>query len=132
MTTRLIAVFCLLAFSLTAVAVEPPIPAKIDFNRDVRPILSDNCFACHGPDAAKREALANDDLELLAVDGAANQQKSDGDAATWLPSNKVFRCQYVARHIAVKLKYELWVTQAEYDAMARVLDACPAQRLPAP
>lgn len=83
-------------------------------------------------DAAKREALANDDLELLAVDGAANQQKSDGDAATWLPSNKVFRCQYVARQIAVKLKYELWVTQAEYDAMARVLDACPAQRLPAP
>ena len=80
----------------------------------------------------QRKQLYNDPLELLAVDGAANQQKSDGDAATWLPSNKVFRCQYVARQIAVKLKYELWVTQAEYDAMARVLDACPAQRLPAP
>lgn len=82
--------------------------------------------------AAKREALANDDLELLAVSGIANQQKSDGDAATWLPSNKAFRCQYVARQIAVKLKYELWVTRAEYDAMARVLDTCLGQRLPSP
>ncbi len=85
-----------------------------------------------GWDAAKRAALANDDLELLAVSGSANQQKSDGDAATWLPSNKAFRCQYVARQIAVKLKYELWVTRPEYDAMVRVLDICPAQRLPAP
>lgn len=74
---------------------------------------------------AKREQLANDDLELLAVDGAANQQKSDGDAATWLPSNKAFRCQYVARQIAVKLKYELWITSAEHDAMQRVLADCP-------
>ena len=40
----------------------------------------------------KRIELANDPLELLAVDGPANQQKSDGDAATWLPSFKPFRC----------------------------------------
>lgn len=80
--------------------------------------------------AAKREALANDPLELLAVDGPANQQKSDGDAATWLPKNKAFRCQYVARQIAVKKKYDLWVTQAEKDAMLRVLGACPGQALP--
>lgn len=77
-----------------------------------------------------REALANDPLELLAVDGAANQQKSDGDAATWLPANKPFRCQYVARQIAVKKKYTLWVTQAEKDAMINVLRACPGQTLP--
>lgn len=78
----------------------------------------------------ERVALANDPLELLAVDGPANQAKSDGDAATWLPPNKVFRCQYVARQIAVKVKYGLWVTQAEADAMRRVLNACPAQTLP--
>lgn len=80
---------------------------------------------------AEREQLANDPLELLAVDGPANQQKSDGDAATWLPPNKVFRCQYVARQIAVKKKYRLWVSQAEKDAMKRVLSVCPGQKLPA-
>jgi len=37
-------------------------------------------------DAQRRIELANDPLELLAVEGKANQQKSDGDAATWLPS----------------------------------------------
>ncbi len=79
---------------------------------------------------SQREALANDPLELLAVDGKANQQKSDGDAATWLPSNKSFRCEYVARQIAVKQKYSLWVTQAEYDAMAGILKACPLQTIP--
>lgn len=78
----------------------------------------------------EREALANDPLELLAVDGPANQAKSDGDAATWLPANKVFRCQYVARQIAVKSKYHLWVTQAEHDAMLQVLSLCPGQPLP--
>ena len=80
--------------------------------------------------AIERENLANDPLELLAVDGPANQQKSDGDAATWLPSNKPFRCQYVARQIAVKKKYHLWITQAEKDAMVRTLEKCPGQTLP--
>ena len=77
-----------------------------------------------------RVNLANDPIELLAVDGPANQQKSDGDAATWLPSNKPFRCQYVARQIAVKQKYNLWVTQAEHDAIQSILTACPGQPLP--
>jgi len=82
--------------------------------------------------ADERETLANDDLELLASDGKANQQKSDGDAATWLPPNKSFRCEYVARQIAVKVKYRLWVTSAEHDAMAKILASCPDERLPAP
>ncbi len=78
----------------------------------------------------KRIALANDPLELLAVDGDANQKKGDGDAATWLPANKAFRCQYVARQIAVKAKYSLWVTAAEKLAMQTVLAKCPGQALP--
>jgi hypothetical protein len=77
-----------------------------------------------------RMRFANDPLNLLAVEGKANQQKSDADAATWLPPNKDYRCRYVARQIAVKHKYVLWVTQAEHDAMARVLAACPGQLLP--
>lgn len=78
----------------------------------------------------QRIHLANDPLELLAVDGEANQQKSDSDAASWLPSNKAFRCQYVARQVAVKAKYQLWVTQSEKDAIQRVLSSCPGQTLP--
>ena len=74
--------------------------------------------------AEKREKLANDPLNLLAVDGPANQAKGDGDAATWLPSNKPFRCQYVARQIAVKRRYRLWVTSAEKDTMTRILSSC--------
>jgi len=77
-----------------------------------------------------RQQLANDPLELLAVSGSQNQAKSDGDAATWLPKNKLFRCEYVARQIAVKKKYTLWVTVAEKDAMRAVLAACPNQVLP--
>lgn len=80
--------------------------------------------------AETRRQLANDPLELLAVDGQTNQDKSDADAASWLPPNKVYRCQYVARQIAVKVKYQLWVTMAERDAMQRVLDTCSGQALP--
>lgn len=79
-----------------------------------------------------RVQFANDDLNLLAVDGDANQQKGASDAATWLPKNKTFRCQYIARQIAVKAKYSLWVTEPEKDAMERVLGTCPDQTLPKP
>lgn len=72
-----------------------------------------------------REKIATDPLNLLAVDGVANQQKSDGDAATWLPHNKRFRCQYVARQVSVKYKYGLWVTEAEKNAIQRILENCP-------
>lgn len=80
----------------------------------------------------QRTQLANDPLNLLAVDGDANQQKGDGDAATWLPPNKAFRCEYVARQVAVKRHYHLWVTAAEKDAINRVLSSCPNQSLPMP
>lgn len=76
-----------------------------------------------------RYKIATDPLNLLAVDGPANEQKSDGDAATWLPSNKRFRCQYVARQVAVKYKYGLWVTEAEKAAIAGVLANCPNERV---
>jgi hypothetical protein len=78
----------------------------------------------------QKVAFSNDPLELLAVDGETNQKKGDSDAASWLPPNLPFRCQYVARQIAVKQKYHLWVTAAEKDAMVRVLTTCPEQRLP--
>jgi hypothetical protein len=73
----------------------------------------------------KRLALANDPMNLLAVSASANRSKGDGDAATWLPSNKSYRCAYVARQVAVKSKYGLWITAAEHSATARILDGCP-------
>lgn len=80
--------------------------------------------------AQRRQNLANDPLNLWAVQGRANMQKGDGDAATWLPSNKATRCLYVARQIAVKQRYQLWVTAPEHDAIARILTKCPGQMLP--
>ena len=80
--------------------------------------------------AEKRLALANDPLNLMSADAAANRQKGDKNAASWLPSNKAFRCTYVARQVAVKKKYELWVQPAEKDAIARILSTCPSEPLP--
>ncbi|MGC5165213.1 HNH endonuclease family protein [Luteimicrobium sp. DT211] len=74
--------------------------------------------------ADKRLALANDPANLLAVDGPANQDKSAGDASTWLPPNAGYRCAYVVRQLRVKAAYGLWVTRAEHDAMARTLRGC--------
>ena len=78
----------------------------------------------------ERQNLANDPLELLAVDGPTNQSKGDGDAATWLPPSKPDRCAYVARQVAVKARYRLWVTPAERTAITAVLAGCPGQGLP--
>jgi hypothetical protein len=78
----------------------------------------------------RRTAFANDPLNLLAVDGPTNQRKGDGDAATWLPPRRAYRCAYVARQVAVKQRYGLWVTAAERDAVRRVLAGCPAEKLP--
>ncbi|WP_346037200.1 GmrSD restriction endonuclease domain-containing protein [Brevibacterium picturae] len=68
--------------------------------------------------------FGNDPLNLLAVSSSLNRQKGDGDAATWLPPAKSYRCEYVSRQIAIKHKYDLWVVTAEKSAMQRVLSAC--------
>ncbi len=78
----------------------------------------------------ERTAFANDPMNLLAVKGSLNSQKGDGDAATWLPPLKSYRCDYVARQIAVKIKYKLWFTAPEKEAMIRILKSCPEKALP--
>ena len=80
--------------------------------------------------ADQRKAFANDPLNLLAVKGKLNSQKGDGDAATWLPPLKSFRCDYVSKQIAVKIKYKLWFTAPEKEAMIRILKTCPEKALP--
>ena len=80
--------------------------------------------------AGERKALANDPMNLFAVKGRLNSQKGDGDAATWLPPLKSFRCTYVAQQIAVKAKYSLWVVAPEKAAMTAILAKCPTQKVP--
>ena len=75
-------------------------------------------------DEITRRKFANDPANLQATIGWVNQEKGDGDAATWLPPDKSYRCTFVTRIVEVKATYGLWVTPAERDAIARVLAAC--------
>lgn len=72
--------------------------------------------------ANRRLVYANDPDVLLAVDGPSNEAKGDDDASQWLPPKN--DCRYVARQIAVKIKYTLWLTPSEHAAVAAVLDRC--------
>ncbi|QZY53398.1 HNH endonuclease family protein [Leucobacter tenebrionis] len=123
---------------LSGVLLDPYTGARIDFVRGdqtSQAVQIDHVVALSdawqkGAQALTQEqriAFANDPVNLLAVDGPANSSKGDGDAATWLPPSRGFRCEYVARQISVKTSYGLWVTAAEHDAMQRVLDGCPGQ-----
>lgn len=69
--------------------------------------------------ASKRLRLANDPLNLLAVSGPANEQKSDSGPASWLPHNRAVRCAYAVRIAQVALKYALPVTAADKEMMRR-------------
>lgn len=126
---------------LSGVLLDPYTGATIPFERGVGTSLEvqiDHVVAlgdswqkgAQGWSEARRTVFANDPLNLLAVDGPTNAQKGASDAASWLPPSKAYRCDYVARQIAVKRTYGLWVTRAEGDAMARVLSRCPGQKLP--
>lgn len=75
----------------------------------------------------ERLDFANDPANLRAVDGPANQEKSDGDLATWLPPNKSFRCEYAVSVVEVKAAYGLWMTQAEHEKASELLGACRAE-----
>lgn len=84
----------------------------------------------HAWGTATRVRFANDPANLLAVDGAANQDKGDAAADFWLPPDETYVCAYVARQIGVKATYGLSVTAAEKDAMVKALAGCPGQSLP--
>ncbi len=75
----LTAAFCFSCFVERASSAEP---AAVDFNRDVRPILSDHCFECHGPDAEQRQAeLRLDSKDGLFKKAAEHQNVVAGESA---------------------------------------------------
>ena len=67
--------------------------------------------------AAHREQLANDPLELLAVDGSDNSAKGDSGPAAWMPPSKAIGCAYSVRFAQVAIKYQLPVASADKAAM---------------
>jgi len=60
-------VLFLTACSGPVAAAEAKSPAKVQFNRDIRPILSENCFACHGPDVKEAKGDLRIDLRESAI-----------------------------------------------------------------
>ena len=101
-----------------------------DAGRDPSAVQLDHVFALGRSwdagaslwDEAKRVALANDPVNLFAVSGPANRDKSDA-GLEWLPPNRDFQCTYIARYLAVAVTYDLNITTDDRDIAVR---RCPA------
>mgnify|MGYP001092140895 FL=1 len=72
----------------------------------------------------KRQQLANDPLNLLAVDGPTNTSKSDQGPALWMPPSEGYHCSYVERFVQVLDSYDLTVTTEDHAALQSELSSC--------
>jgi hypothetical protein len=72
-----------------------------------------------------RLRFANDPANLIAVAGAANQDKGDSEPATWMPPNTAFRCQYAIQFIAVLRGYALPIDAPSAAALRDAASMCP-------
>src|SRR5438132_10742141 len=70
-----------LATMLVVVVAQPVFAqTKIEYNRDIRPILAENCFSCHGPDSASRKARLRLDQHEAAVKAGAIAPGKPGES----------------------------------------------------
>lgn len=75
-------------------------------------------------DTQRRLDFANDPRNLLAVSPQANFDKAFRDAASWVPPNVAFRCEFAARQVDVKTAYGLWLSAKEKAALSELLGRC--------
>lgn len=73
-----------------------------------------------------RVRFANDPANLLAVDGQANQDKSDQEPADWMPINSAFHCEYAVQFVAVIRSYGLSVDAPSVPALREAAATCPS------
>jgi hypothetical protein len=80
----------------------------------------------------RRVEFANDPLNLRVTIASLNQQKSDSNAASWLPPFKPGRCNFIANQVAVKAKWNLYVTESEKQVFIAILSKpeCQETELP--
>ncbi|WP_182066366.1 HNH endonuclease family protein [Curtobacterium sp. ME12] len=73
----------------------------------------------------QREMFANDQAtNLVAVDGPANEEKSDSGPAEWMPANTGDACSYAASFVTVATKWQLSIATDDEHALARTLTTC--------
>ncbi|MER0216632.1 MAG: HNH endonuclease [Nitrosomonas sp.] len=81
----------------------------------------------HGADKwtrDQRRTFANDFENLVVVDDAANQSKSDQAPHEWLPPRKEYWCEYGKRWSHIKEKYRLWFSSRERETMGMLAETC--------
>jgi hypothetical protein len=74
--------------------------------------------------SAVRQRFANDPANLVAVDGEANQDKSDKQPSKWMPANSAFHCQYAVQFITVLRAYGLYLDRPSYPVLREALATC--------
>ena len=73
---------CLFALGAAAFSDEP-LPGVIEFNRDIRPIFADTCYACHGPDKNKRKVELRLDREASVFRNRKDVRKLTHPTPSW-------------------------------------------------
>lgn len=74
--------------------------------------------------AMLRQRFANDPANLVAVDGEANQDKSDAAPSRWMPANSGFHCQYAVQFVVVLRTYGLYIDRPSVPVLRRALERC--------